>query len=85
MSDQPRDVSERDDSPEDKALVEEYRQLVLEYERLDETIDALLTANDGGTEKMSDDDFSRYRQLAAQRDEIYDRIKALESTLFSND
>ncbi len=62
--------------------VEQYKQLVLEYEELDEQIDALLTANDGGTETMSDDDYRRYRELRDHRDEIHSQIKRLEIELF---
>lgn len=62
--------------------VERYRRLVLEYEQLDEQIDALLTANDGGTEAMSDEDYRHYRELRDHRDEIHSQIKQLESELF---
>ncbi|MCB9436143.1 MAG: hypothetical protein H6673_04010 [Anaerolineales bacterium] len=69
---------------DDKAQVERYRQLVLEYERLDEDIDALLMAHNGGTEDMSPDDYHHYRELAQRRDELYNQIRELESVLFDD-
>ncbi|NDJ84600.1 MAG: hypothetical protein GYB66_01830 [Chloroflexi bacterium] len=78
-----------DQSPEkhpsgDKAQVERYQQLVLEYEKLAAEIDGLLMRNDGGTEEMSDEDYRRYRKLADQRDEVHNQLRHLESILFDD-
>lgn len=69
---------------EDREKVEAYRRVVLQYEELDQTIDALLMENNGGTEDMSEADLQRYRELAHQRDELYNQLKFLESQLFAN-
>ena len=45
-----------DDDRNQLALVQQYRELVLIYEALDEKIDNLITTNGGGTENMSEDD-----------------------------
>lgn len=74
-----------DKTPEERAKIEAYRKLVLEYEQLDQEIDMLLTRHDGGTKNMSAEDFSRYRELAARRDEVYSRIQAMENILFKLD
>ena len=65
--------------------VKEYRRLVLEYEALDEEIDALLAQHGGATEKMTDDDFEQYRELAHRRDYVYNQMKALERAIFPDD
>lgn len=79
---QPGDAS---DAPGDLDRVQEYRKLVLEYETLDEAIDTLLAQFNGATEKMPDEEFLRYRELAHHRDYIYNRIQELERQLFSDD
>jgi hypothetical protein len=71
--------------PVDIHQVQLYRQLVLEYEALDEQIDALLARHHGATEKMSDDDFDAYRQLAHHRDYLYNQMKALEQILLGDE
>lgn len=71
--------------PVDIHQVQLYRQLVLEYEALDEQVDALLARHQGSTEKMSDDDFDSYRQLAHQRDYVYNQMKALEQILLGDE
>lgn len=65
--------------------VQKYRQLVLEYEALDEEIDGLLARHNGATENMPDDDFERYRSLAHRRDYVYNQMKALERDIFWDD
>jgi len=65
--------------------VQKYRQLVLEYEALDEEIDGLLARHNGATENMPDEDFERYRSLAHRRDHVYNQIKALEREIFWED
>jgi hypothetical protein len=78
----------KDDSdrkPVDLKQVERYRQLVLEYEALDEQIDALLASHNGATEKMSDEDFESYRNLAHRRDYVYNQMKAMEQLVLGDD
>lgn len=65
--------------------IKTYQKLVLDYEALDEEIDNLLAAHRGSTERMSDDDYEHYRELAHRRDEIHNRIKALEREILLDD
>ena len=85
MSNPIAEPSNDNELPDDKDQVEQYRQFVLEYEQLDEEIDTLLTRNHGGTEDMSKEDYQHYKTLASRRDEVYNEIKALESTLLNDD
>ena len=78
-----KDNSDR--KPVDLKQVERYRQLVLEYEALDEQIDALLASHNGATEKMSDEDFESYRNLAHRRDYVYNQMKAMEQLVLGDD
>jgi hypothetical protein len=78
-----KDSSDR--KPVDLKQVERYRQLVLEYEALDEQIDALLASHNGATEKMSDEDFESYRNLAHRRDYVYNMMKAMEQLVLGDD
>ncbi len=71
--------------PGDTTLLEKYRQLVESYEQINKEISALLEANDGGTEKMSDDDYLLYRDMARRRDVLYDMMKRLEVRLLGED
>lgn len=61
--------------------VEEYRQLVLRYEALDEEIDSFLTAQGGKLDEMTADDRAHYRQMARQRDDLFNDMRALEHLL----
>jgi len=72
-------------TPDDMDRIERYRRLVLEYEALDEEIDALLADHKGATENMSDEDFDRYRELAHRRDTLYNQMKTLESQIHLDD
>jgi hypothetical protein len=78
-------VTDNPGGPNDLDRVQQYQKLVLEYEALDEQIDELLARHNGATEKMSDDDFERYRQLAHQRDYVYNQMKALERQILLDD
>lgn len=82
-NDNPQPDEER--PPVDIQQVQLYRQLVLEYEALDEQIDALLARHGGATEKMPDDDFEQYRELAHRRDYVYSRMKAMEQLVLGDD
>ena len=61
--------------------VQKYRELVLLYESLDHQIDDLIMQYDGGTENMPPDALARYRELAHQRDEVQNDMRALEQEL----
>jgi len=74
-----------DPNPDDMERIEQYRRLVLEYEALDEEIDALLAQHRGATENMSDEDFDRYRELAHRRDALYNQMKAVASQIRLDD
>lgn len=71
--------------PQDASLLGKYRETVLAYEAISEEIASLLEANGGGTVKMSDDDFMRYRDMARRRDMLYDMMKRLEVRLLGED
>jgi hypothetical protein len=71
--------------PQDATLLDKYREIVLAYEEINEQIAALLEANDGGTAKMSDEDYLQYRDMARRRDALYDMMKRLEVRLLGDD
>ena len=64
--------------------VQNYRKIVLIYEGLNHEIDKLITAK-GGTGNMSEDDLARYHQMAYQRDEMYNEMRAIEQQLLNED
>lgn len=74
-----------DNERDPKQQAEHYQRIVLQYEQLDEEIDALLTAHQGRSERLSPADHTRYRALARQRDELYNEMRALEQLLLSDD
>jgi hypothetical protein len=59
----------------------EYNRLVIEYERLDKSIDTLLAAHGGASKNLSDEEFAHFRELVDLRDLAYNRLKTLERTL----
>jgi hypothetical protein len=65
--------------------VQQYRQLVLEYEALDEEIDHLLELHQGAAERMSASDLEHYRNLARRRDDIHNQIRELEQQIALDD
>ena len=69
----------------DAVLLQEYRETVLAYEEISTEITSLLEANDGRTEKMSDEEYNSYRVMARRRDVIYDTMKHLEVQLLGED
>ncbi len=71
--------------PADVRRVQEYQRLVLEYEALDEEIDALIAHHRGATEHMPDEAYQRYRELANHRDYVYNQMKRLEREIFPDD
>lgn len=70
-----------DNQDEQLKLVQKYRTWVVKYESLDEKIDNLIMANDGGTENMSKADLQQYRQWARERSEILNEMRILEQQL----
>ena len=76
-------MNEKDDGQLE--AVQEYRKLVFIYEALDEKIDTLIMANNGGTESMSEADLMQYRKWAAERAEILNDMRILEQQLNMDD
>ncbi len=75
-----------DNPPTDEmTLLERYRQVVLAYESVGNEIAALLEANGGGTQRMSDEEYLRYREMASRRDVLYDTLKHLEVRLLGDE
>jgi len=72
-------------SSDDLTQVQTYRDMVLKYEGLNDEIQALIMAHDGGTENMSSEDVERYRILARQRDEALNEMRWLEHQLLEDD
>jgi hypothetical protein len=72
MSDDQRDALHR---------VQEYRKIVLLYEALDKQIDDLIMTYGGVMEKMPPEALTRYRELARQRDDMQNDMRALEQEL----
>ncbi len=65
--------------------VERYREIVLAYEAVDQEIDDLIMAFGGLMENMPPDVLLRYRELARQRDELLNEMRALEHELQIDD
>lgn len=76
-------MNDEKDSTLDK--VQRYRQIVLQYETLDEEIDTLIMAADGKPENLSPDELQHYRELAHRRDELQNEMRWLESQLLDED
>ncbi|HLA42525.1 MAG TPA: hypothetical protein VJZ27_03760 [Aggregatilineales bacterium] len=71
--------------PDDMEQIQEYRELVERYEVIGEQIQALIRKNGGHSENMSGADMQTYRQLASERDELYDRMKTIEANLLNEE
>jgi hypothetical protein len=65
--------------------LQEYDELVEQYHALDEKIDALLTQYNGYTKNMPPEAIQQYRELARRRDDIFNEMRVMERTLFSED
>lgn len=66
--------------------VQRYRQLVLDYEALDEEIDQYIIDRGGKTEhEMTPDELAHYRELSRRRDELLNEIRLLEAELHLDD
>jgi hypothetical protein len=74
-----------DEGSDLRQQVEDYRRIVLQYEALDEEIDALLASHGGDAEAMSLEELERYRALARQRDDLFNDIRMLEQTLLHDE
>ncbi|NDJ59821.1 MAG: hypothetical protein GYB67_01780 [Chloroflexi bacterium] len=61
--------------------VQNYRNVVLRYEALDEQIDRLLMAHNGNSDQLSAAERAEYRQLARQRDELFNEMRFMEQVL----
>lgn len=70
---------------QDVTLIGKYREVVEAYEKISREIAQLLEANDGGTAKMSDEEYLQYRDMARRRDVLYDMMKRLEIQLLGED
>ena len=76
-------MADERDSTQDK--IQRYREIVLQYEEIDEEIDALIMASDGMPDKMSPEAKERYRTLAASRDELQNEMRWLERQLLDEE
>lgn len=74
-----------DDSSDTLHDVETYQKTVLLYEAVQKKINVLITTSGGGTEQMSPEDRSRYRELARQRDELQNELRFMEQRLLMDD
>jgi hypothetical protein len=74
-----------DNSSDTFGKVHRYRELVLQYEEIDEEIDALIMAVGGVPDKFSPQDRDRYRALANRRDELQNEMRLLEQQLMAED
>ncbi|MCC6613118.1 MAG: hypothetical protein IT320_06540 [Anaerolineae bacterium] len=63
----------------------EYRKLVLLYEAVDAEIDQLIMQHGGRSEDMPDADRDRYRDLARQRDDLQNDMRAMEQRLLDEE
>jgi hypothetical protein len=66
--------------PDEREQAQTYRSLVLRYEEIGNQIQALIDKHNGHSENMSPEDMGVYRQLAEQRDELYNQIKDIEAS-----
>lgn len=66
---------------EDLRQVQKYRTIVLIYEGLQSEINALLKANGGSSQNMSEKDREHYRELAHKRDEVMNEMRWFEHQL----
>lgn len=64
--------------------IQHYKQLVDAYHALDEKIDALLTRYGGHTENMPAEAMEAYRQLARERDDVFNEMRMMEQSLLSD-
>jgi cell division protein FtsB len=70
---------------EDLNSLQDYRNLVLQYEDANAQINALFQVHQGGTETMTDDELAHYRKLQHRRDELFNEMRVLEQELLDED
>jgi len=62
--------------------IQRYRQMVLDYEALDEEIDTYIADRGGKKEhEMTPDELVHYRDLSRRRDDLLNEIRLLEHQL----
>lgn len=71
--------------PDDLNRLQDYRNLVLQYEEANAQINALFQLHQGGTETMTGDELAHYRQLQHRRDELFNEMRVLEQQLLDED
>lgn len=64
--------------------ITQYDALVQTYHALDEQIDTLLEAHEGHSDNMSDASMAKYRELARERDTVFNQMWTLEQILFTD-
>lgn len=74
-----------DNQENDLDKLQMYHSIVLQYEAVDAEIDALIMAHGGGSEKMTDEERIRYRELANRRDELLNEMRLLEKQLLDDE
>lgn len=69
---------------DEKERIAHYNQIVAQYHAIHQQINNLLHTYDGGTKNMPETQIQHYRQLAQERDELYNEMRQLEQTLFTD-
>lgn len=65
--------------------IQQYQNVVQEYERLDREIDTLIMRNGGASRNMSAGDRERYRELAKRRSDLFNQMRVLEQDLLDEE
>lgn len=64
--------------------VQHYRDVVLQYEAVDDEIDSLLMAHGGKSDQLPPSEMARYRKLAQKRDDLFNEMRLLERVLLDD-
>jgi hypothetical protein len=75
-------VSDNAQTAAEKA--KQYQQAVEQFEKLDKEVDALLSSRGGHTDRLTDEEYTHYRELAELRDLAYNRMKTIERDLLGD-
>lgn len=62
-----------------------YQAVVLAYEQVGAQIQTLIQTYGGHSDSIPPEQMRLYRQLAAQRDELYDQLKAIEASWLADE
>lgn len=62
-----------------------YQAVVLAYEQVGSQIHALIQRYGGHSDAIPPDQMNHYRQLAAQRDDLYNQLKTIEASWLTED